>query len=202
MSDWLPHIVRAAGVGRMVKAGHILFRTGQPATGFYEVASGSIRLFRTDRAGRETILQTAAARETFAETSLFSPEYHCDAIATTDSVVRIFPKAAVMAEFDRNPKVAQAFASMLARQVMNLRTRLEQRNIHPARNRIRHYLELNVGSDGHTVKISKTVKDLAAELGLSREQLHRALAELAMDGEIERGKNVIKLGIRRAREAA
>jgi CRP-like cAMP-binding protein len=193
MADWLPPNVRSAGIERVLKPGQTLFRTGQRATGFYEVVRGSVRLVRVDRVGREAILHIAAPRETLAEASLFAPSYHCDAIATTKSVVRLYPKPVVMAEFARNPKVAQAFAAMLVRQVMNLRARLEQRNIHSARDRIRHYLTLNVAADGHTVRISGTLKNLAAELGLAHEALYRTLAEMAADGEIVRHKGTIRL---------
>ena len=109
------------------------------------------------------MLYSAAAGDTIAEASLFSPAYHCDAIATTAAVVRLYPKAAVLAEFQRNPKAAQAFTAMLARQVMSLRTRLEQRNIHSARERVRHYLAVNAGPDGRTVTLAGTLKDLAGD---------------------------------------
>jgi CRP-like cAMP-binding protein len=82
---------------------------------------------------------------------------------------------------------------MLARQIMTLRTRLEQRNIHAARDRIRHYLALHVGPDGRTVALSGTLKDLAGELGLAHEALYRTLAEMAGDGEIERLEGRIRL---------
>ena len=159
----------------------------------YQVVKGKVRLVRMDCAGREAVLQVAAAGDTMAEASLFSPTYHCDAIATTDSVVRLYPKAAVLAEFERNPKAAQAFTAMLARQVMNLRTRLEQRNIHSARDRVRHYLTLNAGADARTVAVPGTLKDLATELGLSHEALYRTLADMAAAGEIQRLKGKIRL---------
>ncbi len=83
--------------------------------------------------------------------------------------------------------------AMLASQVMNLRTRLEQRNIHSARDRVRHYLMVNAGADGRTVMLPGTLKDLAAELGLTHEALYRTLADMAADGEIERLKGKIRL---------
>jgi CRP-like cAMP-binding protein len=92
-----------------------------------------------------------------------------------------------------NPKVTQAFAAMLARQVMMLRTRLEQRNIHSARDRVRHYLTVNADADGRTVAISGTLKDVAVELGLTHESLYRTLAEMQAGGEIERRKGIIRL---------
>ena len=83
--------------------------------------------------------------------------------------------------------------AMLAHQIMNLRASLEQRNIHSARDRIRHYLVVNVGSDGRTVTFGGTLKALAGELGLSHEALYRTLAEMASDGEIERRRGMIQL---------
>jgi CRP-like cAMP-binding protein len=193
MADWLTHTLSAAGIERGLKAGQTLFRRGQRTLGFYEVISGSVRLVRVDRAGREAVLHVAAAGETLAEASLFAPAYHCDAIAVAAAMVRLYPKALVLGEFERNPEAAQAFMAMLARQVMNLRTRLEQRNIHSARDRIWHYLALNTGADGRTVKLTGTLKTLAAELGLTHEALYRTLAEMGAAGEIERLKGKIRL---------
>jgi CRP/FNR family transcriptional regulator, dissimilatory nitrate respiration regulator len=193
MAGWLPRTVRIAGVERALKAGEVLFRAEQRTVGLYEVITGKLRLVRVDRAGREALLHVAVAGETIAEASLFASAYHCDAIATTNAVVRLYPKAIVVAEFERNPEAAQAFMAMLARQVMKLRTRVEQRNIHSARDRVRHYLALNTGADGRNVKVTGTLKDLAGELGLTHEALYRTLADMAAAGEIERLKGKIRL---------
>ena len=193
MADWLPRTIRAAGVERALDAGQVLFRTGQRTAGLYEVITGNVRLVRVDRAGREAVLHVAVAGETLAEASLFASAYHCDAIAMTAAVVRLYPKALVLGEFERNPKAAQAFMAMLARQVMNVRARLEQRNIHSARDRIWHYLALNTGADGRTVKVTGTLKNLAVELGLTHEALYRTLADMAGAGEIERLDGKIRL---------
>lgn len=193
MADWLTQTVRDAGIERSLEVGQVLFRTGHPTAGFYEVMTGNIRLVRVDRAGREAVLQIAAPGQTLAEASLFAFAYHCDAIAMTDAVVRLYPKAMVLAEFEGNYAAAQAFMVMLASQVMNLRTRLEQRNIHSAHDRVRHYLMVNAGADGRTIILPGTLMDLAAELGLTHEALYRTLAKMAADGEIERLKGRILL---------
>jgi CRP-like cAMP-binding protein len=191
--DWLPAGVRAAARERRLKAGQTLFRRGNRTSGLYQIVEGQVRLVRVNRAGREAVLHVAMTGDTIAEASLFSGSYHCDAIATTDAIVRLYPKAAVLAEFDRNPKAARKFAAVLARQVMTLRTRLEQRNIRAARDRVRHYLAVNADTDGRTVALSGTLKDVAGELGLTHEALYRALADMAADGEIERRKGTIRL---------
>jgi len=99
----------------------------------------------------------------------------------------------VLAELARNPRAAQAYAALLAYQVMDLRTRLERRNLHCARDRVRHYLAS--ASDG-TVVLPGTVKDLAGELGLSHEALYRTLGHMEDEGEIARCEGTIRLACR------
>jgi CRP-like cAMP-binding protein len=171
---------------RVLEPGETLFRTGQRTMGPFLVLSGKVRLARVDRSGRETVLFTAGGGEMIAEASLFSPVYHCDAIASTAAKVCLYPKDAVLAELKQNPEATKAFMTRLARQVMDLRTRMELQNIHSARDRVQHYLALNVGPDGVTVTLEGTLKELAAELGLTHEALYRTLARMTADGEITR----------------
>jgi CRP-like cAMP-binding protein len=191
--DSLPAAVRAAAIDRKLKSGEALFRIGDKTAGFFEVIAGRVRLSRVDSSGREVILYVAGPSETIAEASLFAPAYHCDAIASTDALVRTYPKAAVLAAFENDLKSARAFTATLAHQVMNLRTRIEQRNIRSARERVRHFLNVNVDEGGRTVTVPGTLKDLAAELGLTHEALYRALGDLERAGEIKRTKGKITL---------
>jgi CRP-like cAMP-binding protein len=193
VKDWLPAAVRAAAIDRRLKSGETLFHLGDKSAGLCEVVAGRVRLSRVDRSGREVILYVASPGETIAEASLFSPSYHCDAVASTDALVRIYSKPAVLAAFEKDARCAQSFTAMLARQVMNLRTRLEQRNIRSARERVRHFLKVNAGADGRSVDLRGTLKDLAAELGLTHEALYRTLASLERAGEIKRAKRKITL---------
>jgi len=193
--DWLPRSIREAGVTRNLKLGEYLFRMDSRTVGLFVVVSGRIKLVRPEPSGRETILYTAGTGEIVAEASLFATAYHCDAVATTESVVRLYPKSALLAAFDANPQAARAFMGKLAHEIMNLRTRLEQRNIHTARDRVRHYLRLHAGPDGSTMTLTGTLKDLAGELGLAHEALYRTLAEMDEDGEIERLKGAIRLNL-------
>lgn len=194
--DWLPETVRAAAIERKLKTDEALFRLGDTAAGLCEIVTGRVQLLRVDNSGREVVLHVAGPGETIAEASLFSPVYHCDAVASTPAVVRLYPKKTMLDAFARDPQAAQTFTAMLARQVMKLRARLEQRNIRSARERIRHYLALNAGADGRTVALYGTLKELAAELGLTHEALYRSLAALERSGEIKRTKGKIILARR------
>jgi len=193
MPDWLPAAVRAKAIERKLKAGEALFRLGDKTAGLYEVIAGRVRLARVDRDGHENVLYVAGPGETIAEASLFSPVYHCDAVASSEARVRLYPKAAVLAALAKDRNAGDAFTAALARQVMSLRTRLEQRNIRSARERVRHFLALNSGADGRTVAFAGTLKDIAAELGLTHEAFYRTLAALERAGEIERARGKITL---------
>lgn len=193
-ADWLSTAVRAGAIERRLGPGEVLFRSGEKTRGLYEVLKGKMRLVRVDRGGREAVLQLASAGDTLAEASLFSSDYHCDAIATTDAVVRLYPKPILLSELKHDPKRMQAFTAMLARQVMMLRTRLERRNIHSAHDRVLHFLAVNAEADGRTVTLGGTIKELAADLGLTHEALYRTLARMETDGEIKRAGRTIKIG--------
>ena len=192
-TEWVSSSVRSAAIERRLKPGQVLFHSGSKSNGLYEVVSGTVRLVRTDRSGREAVLQIACAGDSLAEASLFSSSYHCDAIATTEAVVRLYPKALLLADLQRDPEIAKSFAAILARQVMTLRMRLERRNIHSARDRVRHFLTVNAGADARTVVLPGTIKELAADLGLTHEALYRTLARMEADGEIARAGTVIKI---------
>ncbi len=190
---WLVPAVRATAVDRSLQAGEALFHRSDKVARLFEVLDGQVRLSRLDQSGHEILLYVAGPGETIAEASLFSPVYHCDAVASSAATVRGYAKSAVLAAFDRNPKAAQAFTATLARQVMKLRTRIEQRNIRSARERLRHWLRVNAGADGRTIVIAGTLKDVAAELGLTHEALYRNLAALERLGEIKRRRGSIVL---------
>ena len=192
-SDWIPAAIREVATDRTLQAGEVLFRIGGKTIGLYEVIAGRVRLARVDRSGHEIVLHVAGPGETLAEASLFSAQYHCDAVASSNAIVRLYPKQQLLAAFGKDPKAAQAFASALARLVMNLRTRIEQRNIRSARERVWHFLALNAGSDRRTVQLRGALKDLAAELGLTHEALYRTLAALERSGDIKRKGGKITL---------
>jgi CRP/FNR family transcriptional regulator, dissimilatory nitrate respiration regulator len=189
----LPAPIRALVTTRTLRPGQTLFKARGRAADLYEVISGRLRLVRHDSFGRLETLSIATPGDKLGQASLCSEHYNCDAIAITSATVRRYPKAAVLAELERNPKLARAIIAMLGREVMSLRTRLHLQNIHNARDRVRTYLSLNAGTDGRTVSLAGTVKDLATYLGLTHEALYRTLAAMTADGEIKRSVGKIQL---------
>jgi CRP-like cAMP-binding protein len=191
--DWLPVKVQSSGIERRLVAGQILFDQGDTTVGVYEVVSGKVRQARVDPEGRDVVVGIAGPGEMIAEASLFSQTHDCAATAVTNAVVRLYRKAFLLAQLERDPQAALSFMATLVEQILNLRIRLERRSILSARDRVRHYLTTSVGGRERTVDLPSTLKDLAAELGLTHETLYRTLSEMSANGEIARLSGKIRL---------
>ena len=157
------------------------------------VESGRLRLIRRTVDDHLVILHTARRGEFFAEAALFSDTYHCDAVAAAPSSVRVYPKQIVMEAMRTDPALAEAFMARLARQLQDLRARMELRNIRSARDRVLQYLRLRAGVHGRTIEIEGQLQDIAAEIGMTREALYRTLAVLEAKGHLTRTNTTILL---------
>jgi len=183
---------RIAGVAprrQLVAAGAALFRQGDPTFGFFRLVSGAIRMLRVTPAGEQVAMHSVRPGELFAEASLFSPRYHCDAIASRPSEVLVYDKRELQRRLKEHPEDVWRFAGELAHRVQALRTRLELRQIRSAPQRVLQALQLRQGA----WKNEGTLKQFAEEVGLTHEALYRALARLERDGRIRRGDGEIRL---------
>jgi CRP-like cAMP-binding protein len=191
--DWLPAEIQSSGIKRKLVAGQMLFDQGDATVGVYEVVSGKVWQVRIDPKGRDVVVGIAGPGEMIAEASLFSRTHDCAATALTNAVVRLYRKATLLTQLERDPQAALSFMATLVEQIRNLRIRLERRSIPSARDRVRHYLTTNVGGRERTVDLPSTLKDLAAELGLTHETLYRTLSEMSANGEIARLNGKIRV---------
>jgi len=171
---------------RSLARNEALFRQGEKVTAIYFVEAGRLRLERQTFDGRSLVVGTTSSGKFFVEAALFADIFHCDAVATEPSQVRVYPKAAVLDALRADPANAISFLSLVAHQVIELRHRIEIMKVRSAKERVMLYLDLNVGPDGRTVDLRSQLQDIAGELGLTREVLYRTLASLEQAGAIER----------------
>lgn len=166
--------------------GETLFRQGDSTFGIFTVLRGRIRLVRHLADGGSLPLYVAHDGDSFSEAALFSSHYHCDAVADLESDVEIHPKDALLQAFAADPGAANLFMSRLARQVIDLRARLEIRNIRSAKERTLQFLQLQGADTAGQVCFARPLKDIAADIGLTHEAFYRALSELEKSGAIRR----------------
>lgn len=177
---------------RTLAAGETLFRQGDRATAIFWVETGRLRLVRHLPDGSLVPLHLARSGESFAEAALFSASYHCDAIAEVDSVVAVLTSQRLLSELRRDPEAALAFGAQMSRQVRDLRLRLELRNVRSAATRVEMWLHLQA-DERRQVALTQTWTEIAAELGLTREAVYRALARLQQDRRLRRDRQAITL---------
>jgi CRP-like cAMP-binding protein len=153
-----------------IKKGATLFRQGDESRAMYFIHCGAVSLIRHTEAGQKVTLFRAKAGDTIAEPSIFSEDYHCDAVAEQQSTVSTFDKETVLARMTEDSAFAAALVKRLAGQVQTYRRRLELLAIRSATEWVLAGL-----ADG---RLTGTVLEFAAELGLSNEVVYRALAKL------------------------
>jgi CRP-like cAMP-binding protein len=140
LTQILQSLSGGSGVPRRLDAGEMLFTTGDPVRSLFVVDKGQLRLLRHTASGATLTLHVARTGEAFAEASLFSPTYHCDAAADVRSTVMAYSKLTLLAALREDPGAALALTAHLARQVHMLRGQIELLNIRPARERVLAYL--------------------------------------------------------------
>lgn len=163
-----------------------LFRQGEAVSTVYEVLAGRLRMMRRTIDDHLVVLQTSRKGDLFAESSLFAETYHCDAVAITPTRVRTYPRQAFITALRATPAGWEPLTAHLARQLQQLRTQLELRNIRSARERLLQYLQLQVSLPERLVRIEGDLQEVAAHLGLTREVLYRTLARLESEGVLVR----------------
>jgi CRP-like cAMP-binding protein len=178
---------------RSLARDEVLFRQGDKVTAIYFIETGRLRLERRTFDGRSLIVGTTPAGEFFVEAALFADTFHCDAVATEPSRVRIYPKTAVLNALRNDSASAISFLALVSHEVIKLRQHIELMKVRSAKERLTLYLDLNAGPDGRTVKLRGELQDIASELGLTREALYRTLASLERSGAIERTADHIML---------
>jgi CRP-like cAMP-binding protein len=184
---------------RCVAAGSYLFRQGSATFGIFRLLNGRIRLVRANADGAEVSVHMVRRGELFAEPSLFGARYHCDAVATMNSEVFMYPKVELAKRLRDDPEALWAFTGELARRIQSLRTLLELRQTRSAPKRVLQFLRLR--SDEHGVlRPDESLKRLAEEIGLTHEAFYRALATLEREGAVERSPGEIRIGGERRRQ--
>lgn len=178
---------------RSLARGELLFRQGDKVTAIYFIETGRLRLEWRTFDGRLLSMGATPAGQFFVEAALFADSFHCDAVATEPSRVRVYPKTKVLDALRTDPASAMSFLEHVARQSIELRQRLELIKVRSAKERVMLYLDLKAGPDGRVVRLRGQLQHIASDLGLSREVLYRTLASLERAGAIERADDRILL---------
>lgn len=168
----LPHSAKRCITANVRKT---LFQQGAKTTGLYIVLNGRVHLERVGPNGERLVIHRAMAGTSFAEASIFSERYHCDALVIEAGEFVRIDKAAVLTAF-ADVEFACAYGRQAARQIQAQRQLLEIVGIRSAEERVLAGLVAGL-LDGQVI-------DFAALLHLSHEATYRALRSLVGAGRV------------------
>lgn len=183
-------------------AGETLFDAGEPASRFYVVLDGQLKLFQLSAAGQEKVVELLTPGRTFAEAVMFMPQrrYPVFCEALTDAAVCALNARVFLEILETTPETT---LKLLAALSMKLRSRLadiEALAFQNATLRVVGYL-LDLVPEGAgnaaEVELPFAKKNVAARLSLQPETLSRVFARLR-----ERNLLVMEGGVARLPDLA
>src|SRR5512136_1542280 len=183
--------VAAIAVKRAFARGESLFAEGDIATGFYLLASGSIKLCKISPDGKEKVLHFVHPAETFAEAAFFGDgKYPAEARALESGEALFFPREAFMGLLERNPRFSLNLIISLSLLLRRFARQIEELSFAEVPARLAAYLMECAGKKS-TAFQGKTYLDLdikkgelASHLGTVSETLSRTFKKLKEEGVI------------------
>jgi CRP/FNR family transcriptional regulator len=178
--------------------GQDIFHEGEAAQGFFAVASGRVRIFKTALSGKEHILHVFGPGQAFAEVAVFQGgTYPANAQAMEDSRILFFPRAAFKNLIKTHPELGMNMMGLLSGRLRFLVRRVEELSLKEVPARLAAHLLLLFESQGREeLTLDLTKGQLASYLGTIQETLSRILKRLSDQGLIAiKGRQVTLLDV-------
>jgi len=199
----LRQIMRHSAI-RHYARGEFIFMEGDPYRGFFVVLKGRVKVFKTNREGKEQIVHLLGPREIFAETPLFvGGPYPVDAMALEATILLSIGKAGYLDLLRGNSDLCLRMLGSFARRLREMAMRLEEISLKEVTPRLARYLleEADKSPSAHTIELTVSKATLAAFLGTIPETLSRSFRQLENSGAIAvEGKRVIIHNTRQLRQ--
>ncbi|MEJ2202331.1 MAG: Crp/Fnr family transcriptional regulator [Desulfuromonadaceae bacterium] len=175
---------------REVSRGELLFSEGEPAAGFFIVASGKVKVFKLSTEGKERILHIVHPGATFAEAAIFGDgRYPAYAQPLEVSRLIFFPKKDFLALLREQSQLAINMIAGLSRFLRQFASQIEELTFKDVPARLARYLLELAGDEGERVELPISKSQLASNLGTVGETLSRTFRKLTDEEILEvRGK--------------
>lgn len=176
----------------------LLFVEGDPSNFLYYLASGKIKLFKTNELGKEYISRIHKAGEFFGYHSLLDEGRHEEsAEALEDSEVGMVSKNDFFQVLISNPDVAVKFIQNISADFSKVKDNLVRLAYNSARKRVAEalvYLAEKYGSDDQEeIAFSASRNDISALSGIAPESVSRNLTDFKEEGLIEVQNSLLKI---------
>jgi len=187
-------------------AGTILFRKGDPCTGFHVVVYGQVKLAFGASDGSEKVVEILGPGQSFGEAVMFVDKpYVVFAETLADSLLVHVGKAVIFHELEHSHDFARRMLGGLAQRLHHIVSDLEGYSLKSGTQRVIGYLlrDIVVQEGGRTAEVSlpATKSVIASRLSITREHFSRILHDLTEAGLIKvSGRTILFLDLERLRE--
>jgi CRP/FNR family transcriptional regulator, dissimilatory nitrate respiration regulator len=179
--------IQAIAQEKQFKRGEAVFWEDEPANGFYVVAHGKVKIYKTSAEGKEQILHIYGPGNPFGEVPVFSGgRFPANALAIEKSRLLFFPRQDFIDLIAAHPSLALNMLAVLSMRLRQFTVQVENLSLKEVPARLASYLiflcEEQNSSDKVTLPISKG--QLASLLGTIPETLSRIFSKMTNQGLI------------------
>jgi CRP-like cAMP-binding protein len=177
-------------VASRYQKGDVIFHEGTPCTGLYNVCTGKVKLVRTGRGGRQTIVRMSGPGRTLAERDLFQADgrHSVTAQAMEDTVVCFLGKTPLMEHLRAYPDMMFDMVRRLADALTQAEERVESLATQDARHRLAGFLldlareEGEPDGEATRIKLRLTREEVAEVIGATLETTIRLMSAFKKEG--------------------
>ncbi|MCB2231011.1 Crp/Fnr family transcriptional regulator [bacterium] len=171
---------------KSISRGGVLFLEGDPATGFFVLLSGSVRIYKASPDGKEYTLHRIRPGQMFAEAAIFRGRgFPANCMALEDSEVAFFPKVGFVDLLANSPQIALKIIGSLSNWLREFTRKLEELSLKEVPARVAFYLLRRLdAANSETFQLDTSKTELAAQLGTIIETLSRTFRKLRDAGII------------------
>lgn len=179
---------------RRCRKGEIIFREADPGIGFYIIAAGRVKVFKSSPEGKEQILHIFGQGEPIGEVPVFHGlPYPATAEALSDVELYFFPRPQFVALIEKNSSLALNMLAVLAQRLRRFSTQIEHLSLKEVPGRLAMYLLYMAEEQKNTSQVVLDIPkgQLASLLGTSPETLSRIFQKMSEEGLIQvEGKRI------------
>ncbi len=179
---------------RKLPANAMLFFESDPATGFFILLSGQVRIFKAAPDGKEYTLHHIDPGQMFAEAAIFKGDtFPANCQALKDSEVLHVPKVEFIQLLSAHPGIAIKMIGRLSAWLREFTLKLESLSLKEVPARLAAYVLHHIADDSDSFTIETSKSALASELGTISETLSRAFRKMSDSGVIAVQGNSIRI---------
>lgn len=174
---------------RHVAAGETFLTEGDPATHFFAVVAGSVKVFKLLPDGRRQV--TGFLFQGGFLGLAFNDAYTYSAVALTDTTVCRMPRRQFESLIEAYPAMERRLLSMASNELAAAQEQMVLLGRKTAQERVASFLlgmirrQEHLGRDGKAIRLTMTRADIADYLGLTTETVSRTFTGLRAAGYIE-----------------